>query len=365
MSTPSTESTAALAAGGGPLITFKNVTRTFTTGKSSSVTAVDDVSFTVNRGEVYGVIGFSGAGKSTLIRLVNGLEKPTSGTITVLGQQISGMPESKLRHVRSRIGMVFQQFNLFTSRTVAGNVAYPLKVAGWKKDEREARVAELLEFVGLADKAKAYPEQLSGGQKQRVGIARALAAKPDILLADESTSALDPSTTEEVLRLLRRANEELGITIVAITHEMEVIRAIADRVAVMDKGRIVEEGPVYDVFSNPRSGAEASFVGSALKDRPTDADLARIRKSTSGRLITVSLRDSAAVGAVLGRAAALGVSFEIVHGGMNTTKNAAFGLLTISVEGDDAAVAGFLAELRSAGDTQEIRTGATGEEAAR
>ncbi|WP_300344174.1 methionine ABC transporter ATP-binding protein [Nesterenkonia sp.] len=340
---------------GDPLIELSGVTRTFRTGRSSSVTAVDNVSFTVRTGEVYGVIGFSGAGKSTLIRLINGLERPTSGTVRVLGRDISGLSESQLRHVRRRIGMVFQQFNLFSSRTAAGNVAYPLKVAGWSRAEREKRVAELLEFVGLSDKADSYPEQLSGGQKQRVGIARALAAKPDILLADESTSALDPSTTGEVLRLLRRANEELGITIVAITHEMEVIRAIADRVAVMDAGRITEEGLVYDVFSSVREEHQGSFVGSALKDRPTAEDLQRIRAGTSGRLVTVSLKDSSAVSATLGRAGQFGVTFQIVHGGMSTTKNASYGLLTIAVEGPDEATQGFIDQLAAVSPVEEVK----------
>lgn len=348
------ESTAEAHTGDGPLIQLGHVTRTFNSGTASAVTAIDDVSFTVEKGEVYGVIGFSGAGKSTLIRLVNGLERPTSGLITVLGRELTKLPESRLRHVRKRIGMIFQQFNLFSSRNVASNIAYPLRVAGWPKEQRDARVGELLDFVGLADKAKSYPEQLSGGQKQRVGIARALAAKPDILLADESTSALDPATTGEVLRLLRRANEELGITIVAITHEMEVIRSIADRVAVMDNGRIVEEGLVYDVFSSVRQDGEAGFVGSALKDRPTAEDLRRIRRSTAGRLVTLSLKDSASVSAALGRAGEYGVRFEIVHGGLNTTKNASFGLLTVALEGTDSAVDQYLEELRTAGPVQEV-----------
>lgn len=351
----SADRTSDARAGGGPLIEFSNVTRTFTTGKTSSVTAVDDVSFSVSPGEVYGVIGFSGAGKSTLIRLINGLERPTSGSVTVLGQDITGLSESRLRHLRKRIGMIFQQFNLFSSRNVAGNIAYPLKVAGWSKSDREARVTELLEFVGLTDKARAYPEHLSGGQKQRVGIARALASKPEILLADESTSALDPSTTGEVLNLLRRANEELGISIVAITHEMEVIRAIADRVAVMDQGRIVEEGVVYDVFSNLREETEATFVGSALKDRPTAEDITRIRQHVSGRLVTLSLKDSASVSAALGRAGEFGIRFEIVHGGMSTTKGASFGLLTVALDGEPDAVERFIAELRSSSPVQEVR----------
>ncbi|GAA3064686.1 MULTISPECIES: methionine ABC transporter ATP-binding protein [Actinomycetes] len=341
------------AAGADPLIEFRHVTRRFGKGEKA-VTAVDDVSLHVDRGEVYGVIGFSGAGKSTLIRMINGLEKPTSGSVHVLGEEISALSEGRLSKVRSRIGMVFQQFNLFHSRTVAGNVGYPLKVARWKKADRQARVFELLEFVGLADKADQHPEELSGGQKQRVGIARALAAKPDILLADESTSALDPSTTAEVLALLRRANEELGITIVAITHEMEVIRAIADRVAVMDRGRIVESGHVYDIFSNPRDGEEASFVGAALKDRPSPEDVLRIRQHTSGRLVTVSLKDSVAVGSVLGQAGQHGVGFEIVHGGMNTTKDAAYGLLTLALTGESDAVEQFVGALSAAGAVQEV-----------
>ncbi|MDR8020411.1 methionine ABC transporter ATP-binding protein [Nesterenkonia aerolata] len=335
------------------LIEFRNVSRVFGKG-SSAVTAVDEVSFSVDRGEVFGVIGFSGAGKSTLIRMINGLEKPTTGTVTVLGQEVSRLSEMKLPKLRARIGMVFQQFNLFTSRNVAGNVAYPLKVAGWSRADREERVAELLEFVGLADKARHYPEQLSGGQKQRVGIARALAVKPDILLADESTSALDPSTTTEVLRLLRRANEELGITIVAITHEMEVIRSIADRVAVMDSGRIVEMGTAHELFSDPEDG-EGSFVSTALKDRPDAEDLARIRSTSDGRLVTVSLADSAGVGEVLGTAANHQVSFEIVHGGLSTTKSSSYGLLTLSIDGEHAAVESFISELRGVGQVKEVQ----------
>ncbi|MFL1430871.1 MULTISPECIES: methionine ABC transporter ATP-binding protein [unclassified Nocardiopsis] len=338
---------------GETLIEFRDATRVFGRG-DRAVTAVDAVSLRVDRGEVFGVIGFSGAGKSTLIRMVNGLERPTSGSVHVLGHEVSALSEGRLARVRSRIGMVFQQFNLFQSRSVFGNVAYPLKIARWHRARRRERVLELLEFVGLSDKADHYPEQLSGGQKQRVGIARALAAEPEILLADEATSALDPSTTAEVLALLRRANEELGITIVAITHEMEVVRSIADRVAVMDRGRIVETGPVYDVFSNPREGAEASFVASALKDRPTPQDVARIRRASPGRLVTVSLKDASAVGSVLGRAEGIGVSFEIVHGGVNTTKDSSYGLLTLAVRGPDGAAEKFIAELSAAGAVREV-----------
>ena len=340
---------------GEPVIVFDHVSRVFG-GRSGEVTAVDDVSLAVHRGEVFGVIGFSGAGKSTLIRMINGLEKPTSGTVTVLGEEVSALSEAKLRPVRRRIGMVFQQFNLMQSRTVAGNVNYALATAGWPKARRRERVAELLEFVGLESKAKHYPEQLSGGQKQRVGIARALAAEPEILLADEATSALDPSTTSEVLSVLRRVNEELGVTIVAITHEMEVIRSIADRVAVMDTGRVVESGRVFDLFSRTNHSADAaSFVTTALKDRPNAEEVARIRRRTDGRLVMVSLRDAAAVSAVLGTAGQRGVGFEIVHGGVSATKDSAYGLLTVSLTGEEAAVEDFLADLGRAGDVQEVQ----------
>ncbi|MBB4735133.1 methionine ABC transporter ATP-binding protein [Micrococcus cohnii] len=345
---------AAHTAAGEPVIVFDSVSREFG-GKGRVVRAVDDVSLTVHRGEVFGVIGFSGAGKSTLIRMINGLEKPTSGTVTVLGQQVSHLSEAKLRPLRTRIGMVFQQFNLMTSRTVAGNVNYALATAGWPRATRKARVAELLDFVGLADKARHYPEQLSGGQKQRVGIARALAAEPEVLLADEATSALDPSTTGEVLSVLRRVNEELGVTIVAITHEMEVIRSIADRVAVMDSGRIVESGPVYDLFSNPEHAeGAASFVATALKDRPNREEAARIRARTGGRLVTVSLKDSAAVGRVLGHAAGYGVEFEIVHGGMSATKDSSYGVLTVALNGDEQSVQRFIENLGAAGALKEV-----------
>ena len=228
------------------MVVLNNVTKEFKVGKKT-VTAVNGVDLTINKGEIFAIIGYSGAGKSTLVRLINGLEAITSGSLTVDGFEIAGKRESQLRQVRTNIGMIFQQFNLMNSRTVAGNVEFPLIVAGWDKAKRAERIAELLDFVGLADKAKNYPDQLSGGQKQRVGIARALATSPSLLLADESTSALDPETTAEVLDLLKKVNAELGITVIVITHEMDVVSTIADRVAVMENGRVVESGNVYDV----------------------------------------------------------------------------------------------------------------------
>jgi D-methionine transport system ATP-binding protein len=231
-----------------------------------STPAIDGVSFEVRRGEIVGVIGRSGAGKSTLIRCLNGLEKPDQGRIEVLGEDIAPLGERDLRKVRLRVGMIFQHFNLLASKTVADNIALPLKIAGRPKAERRDRVKSLLWLVGLEDKADAYPAQLSGGQKQRVGIARALAADPAVLLSDEATSALDPETTASILALLRDINRKLGLTIVLITHEMSVVRAIAHRVIVLDHGRIVEEGVAAAVFANPQAALTRRLLSSARHD---------------------------------------------------------------------------------------------------
>jgi D-methionine transport system ATP-binding protein len=234
--------------------------------------AIEGVSFEVKRGEIVGIIGRSGAGKSTLIRCLNGLEKPDSGRIEVLGEDIAPLDEGDLRSVRLRVGMIFQHFNLLSSKTVADNVALPLKIAGRSQTERRDRVRALLWLVGLEDKATAYPGQLSGGQKQRVGIARALAADPALLLSDEATSALDPETTASILALLRDINRKLGLTIVLITHEMSVVRAIAGRVIVLDHGRIVEEGEAADVFANPQAPLTRRLLASAHHDAPDSKD---------------------------------------------------------------------------------------------
>ena len=255
-----------------PIITFDHVVKEFKTrGRGANIArAVDDVSLTIDRGDIFGIIGYSGAGKSTLVRLINALERPTSGTVTVLGTDITSLSETKLRPIRQKIGMIFQQFNLFSTKTVAQNIAYPLQLDHWRKDYQDRRVNELLEFVGLSEHANKYPSQLSGGQKQRVGIARALATNPEILLADEATSALDPETTTEVLALLKRVNEEFGITIVLITHQMNVVQQIAGRVAVMSAGRVVESGDVYDVFAAPQQPVTKRFIATALSGLPEE-----------------------------------------------------------------------------------------------
>ncbi len=215
--------------------------------------AVRDISFTLARGDVLAVIGRSGAGKSTLLRCLNGLERPDAGRIVIDGEDITGGSERQLRAVRQRIGMIFQHFNLLSAKTVLDNVTLPLKLSGVGRAERRARGLELLDTVGLADKADAYPARLSGGQKQRVGIARALACDPVLLLCDEATSALDPETTLSVLELLRGINRQFGLSIVLITHEMNVARQIADQVLVLANGRIVEDGTTQSIFKNPRS----------------------------------------------------------------------------------------------------------------
>lgn len=318
-----------------------------------TVVAVEDVSLDVHRGEVLGVIGYSGAGKSTLVRLVNALELPSSGSVTVGRQELTAIPERDRRLARRKIGMIFQQFNLFRSRTIAGNVAYPLKVAGVAKAERDRRVAELLDFVGLLERAHAYPEQLSGGQKQRVGIARALASNPELLLADEATSALDPETTAEVLALLRRVNRELGVTIIVITHEMDAVRQIADRVAVMEQGRVVEVGDVYDVFADPQTGAAQRFVRTALHDRPSGEQLARLREHHRGRLVTVRITDEVGLQNRIDAAwRDAGVGAELVFGGVGEIRERRIGSLTYELTAPDpAAVDQAVGALRAGGIT--------------
>ncbi len=237
---------------------------------AGDVVALDNVSLHVKRGEIFGIIGLSGAGKSTLIRCINLLEKPTSGSIKVDGIEISGLKGAELKELRSSIGIIFQSFNLLMQRTVEANIAFPLEIAGVPKGEIKSRVVELLELVGLKDKLKAYPAQLSGGQKQRVAIARALANNPKILLCDEATSALDPLTTGSILSLLKEINKKLGITIVLITHEMGVIKAICHKVAVIYKNNIVEMGSVVDMISSPKTDAAKDLLGYHRMEVPSD-----------------------------------------------------------------------------------------------
>lgn len=241
------------------MIEIKNVSKTFKNTKGV-VNAVNDVSLTIRDGEIFGIIGFSGAGKSTLVRCINLLERPTSGSVLIDSRDITEMSARELRSVRKKIGMIFQYFNLMPSRTIFDNVAYALKGSGKSKEQIGQKVRELLKTVEMADKENAYPSQLSGGQKQRVAIARALANDPKILLCDESTSALDPQTTKQILDLLKNLNLSLGITIVVITHEMAVVKELCDRVAVMDHGKVVEEGETFSVFASPKESLTKEFI---------------------------------------------------------------------------------------------------------
>ncbi len=274
------------------MIRFEHVSKTFQT-KNGPFDALKDVSFEIEKGDIYGVIGYSGAGKSTLIRMVNALETPTSGNVWVEGKDIGTLNQKELRNLRKGIGMIFQQFNLLESKTIYDNVAIALKLNGVSKKDIKKRVTELLDFVELSDKKYSYPGQLSGGQKQRVGIARALANNPSILLCDEATSALDPKTTDSILELLKKINEMLHITIVIITHEMNVIQKICNKVAVMDYGQVVETGSVIQVFSDPRSDIARRFVGNLIRDVIPEPLVESIRRETrNSRLLRIKLENT-------------------------------------------------------------------------
>ena len=276
------------------MIELKHITQEYDTadGKGKFF-ACKDVNVHVKPGDIFGIIGRSGAGKSTLVRCINLLNRPTSGSVIVDGKDLTKMPDSELREERRSIGMIFQHFNLLSSRTVYGNVALPLELAGMPKDKIREKVMPLIELVGLSEHVNKYPSQLSGGQKQRVGIARALANNPSILLCDEATSALDPKTTDSILDLLKKINETLHITIVIITHEMNVIQKICNKVAVMDFGKVVETGSVIQVFSDPKSDIAKRFVGNLIHDVIPEPLVESIRRETrNSRLLRIKLENT-------------------------------------------------------------------------
>lgn len=336
------------------MIEFKNVSKTFKLGKRE-VHAVKDVSLSIKQGEIFGIIGFSGAGKSTLLRLVNMLERPTVGSVFIQDVDISTLSAKELRTRRHNIGMIFQNFNLFNSRTVAGNVAYPLKLAGIPKKEIKKRVDELLTFVGLFDKAKDYPDQLSGGQKQRVGIARALATSPDILICDEATSALDPNTTADILHLLKKVNKDLGITILLITHEMHVIQSICDKVAVMENGEVIESGEVFETFTNPQHAVTQRFIQSVEQDLPSEKLLDEWRLKGGQKLYRVIFKGDIASDPVLSQVTRkYDVDFNIVYGSIRELQERFFGNLLVSFEGEDSSIRQVLEELASMVDIKEV-----------
>ncbi|MGG5173611.1 methionine ABC transporter ATP-binding protein [Pseudarthrobacter sp. J1763] len=345
------------------IVSFNNASKAFAgfgKAKGNLVNAVDSVTLDIEEGSITGVIGYSGAGKSTLVRLINALELPTSGSVVVDGKDLTTLNQKQLRELRSQIGMIFQQFNLFNSRSVAKNVEYPLRVAGWPKEKREARVKELLEFVGIAEKARQYPSQLSGGQKQRVGIARALATSPKILLADEATSALDPETTSEVLNLLKKVNRELGTTIVVITHEMHVVRSICDQVAVMEKGKLLEAGPVYNVFAFAQEDATKRFINSTIQDKPSADTVRRLQQAHSGTIVTVTVSEDAAAGngtqqrdiSEIFRTQP-DVHSAVVYGSITEIAQRPYGSLTYVLSGPDASVTALIAKLKTVTAVEE------------
>ncbi|MDD6798049.1 MAG: ATP-binding cassette domain-containing protein [Clostridia bacterium] len=274
------------------MIRFEHLGKTFDTGRKK-FEALKDISLEIEKGDIYGIIGYSGAGKSTLIRMINALETPTTGKVFVEDKDLSTLSKKELSNLRKGIGMIFQQFNLLESKTIYDNVAIPLKLNGIPKADIEKRVNELLEFVELSDKKNSYPNQLSGGQKQRVGIARALATNPSILLCDEATSALDPKTTDSILELLKKINEVFNITIVIITHEMNVIQKICNKVAVMDYGSVVEKGEVIKVFADPESDIARHFVRNLIHDSIPEPLVKGIKNDTrNGKILRIKLQNT-------------------------------------------------------------------------
>lgn len=335
-----------------PAIRFENVGKTFAGRRGQgSVTALSGIDLAVPHGAILGVIGRSGAGKSTLIRLVNGLERASSGRILIEGEEVTGLTEAGWRARRRTIGMIFQHFNLLSSRTVFDNVALPLEIAGAPRAEIERQVTRLLDLVGLADKRERYPSELSGGQKQRVGIARALSTEPKLLLCDEATSALDPETTQSILALLKRVNRELGITILLITHEIPVIKEICDRVAVIEGGRIVEEGETFAVFTAPKHPTTARFV-ETVTGVEIPAHLAgRIRSEAhpgDSAVLRITFLGENATAPVISRlSSVVGVDVNILAGRIDAIAGQPFGSLLVSVTGREPELAAVLGALKT------------------
>lgn len=329
------------------MIELKNVSKVFSDG-TQEIVAVDDVSLHIDEGETFGIIGYSGAGKSTLVRTLNGLEQPTSGSITVAGKELSRLNGKQLRQSRQKIGMIFQHFNILWSRTVVENIMFPLEIAGVPKKERLERAQELVRLVGLDGREGAYPSELSGGQKQRVGIARALANDPDVLLCDEATSALDPKTTDDVLELLLDINRRLDLTIVIITHEMEVIRKICDRVAVMQGGRVVETGKTTDIFQNPKEKITREFIQQD-EDEDIDQLLSDFREYfPEGRILRVTYPGNQSRAPIISRVSReFNVDINIIRGSIYTTQNSPVGTLYVQVFGDESDVDRAIDELQA------------------
>ncbi len=324
------------------MIELINVEKTYYS-KAGDIHALNKTNLHIKEGEIFGIIGLSGAGKSTLVRCINMLERPTAGQVFVDGAELTAMNDSQLRKARQSIGMIFQHFNLLASRTVYDNIAFPLEIQGLSKAEIEKRVRPLLELVQLETRANYYPSQLSGGQKQRVGIARALASNPKVLLCDEATSALDPQTTKSILELLLDINKKMHLTIVMITHQMEVVRTVCDRVAVIEHGDIIEEGSMIDVFTNPQHPTTKEFTKSVINAETPDMikqkNLSATYVNGSKLLVRVSfLGDSAGEPIISSLVKRFSVDISILYGNIDQLKDMPFGTLIIEVCGDKEAI---------------------------
>ncbi|XAH21453.1 methionine ABC transporter ATP-binding protein [Xylophilus sp. GW821-FHT01B05] len=344
------------------MIRLENIHQTYP-GPTGPVQALRGIDLHVPQGQVFGVIGRSGAGKSSLVRTINLLNRPTSGRVFVAGQDLTAMPDAELRHARQGIGMVFQHFNLLASRTVYDNVALPLELTGMDAAEIRTRVMPLLDLVGLAALHDRYPAQISGGQKQRVGIARALANRPKVLLSDEATSALDPETTRSILALLQQVNREFGLTVVLITHQMQVIKQIAQQVAVIDAGRFVEQGAVLDVFTRPQHATTRSLLDEVTPQTLPESVLARLRAQLNGRAAGEAcvLRIAFAGDAVADQSLLsdlvrrFGVDLSVIHGQMDEIQGQPYGALALLLRGSPSSLGDAVAHLRSAGvSVQEV-----------
>ncbi|WP_271607068.1 methionine ABC transporter ATP-binding protein [Bradyrhizobium sp. CCBAU 11434] len=321
------------------MVRFENISKIYPAYRGKpGVSALQGIEFAIARGSITGVIGRSGAGKSSLVRLINGLEKPSTGRVVVDNRDISALTGRELRLAQRSIGMIFQHFNLLSSRTAADNIALPLEIAGWSKADIKARVTELLALVGIADKYDRYPSELSGGQKQRVGIARALATRPDVLLSDEATSALDPQTTRAILDLLANINRELGVTIVLITHEMSVVRQLAKEVVVLDAGGVVESGHVADIFTHPKHPITQSFLAEVTGDSlPVSLASRIVQEPGSQAVIRVQVRGAGAGDTLVARLAReLGLDVSLLSARIDEIGGQHVGSLVLGIPLDDS-----------------------------
>lgn len=318
------------------IISFENLSKRYEK-KGQIFVALDNVTFKVNKGDVYGLIGFSGAGKSTLLRMVNALETPTEGKVFVKGVDLTTLKEGKLREIRKDIGMIFQEFNLLETKTVFDNIAIPLVLRHENKQKIKARVEELLKFVGLEDKAKALPGELSGGQKQRVGIARALATEPEILLCDEATSALDPDTTESILNLLARVNKELNVTILFVTHTIRVVQKLCNKVAILEHGKLVENGSVIDIFSKPKSTIAKRFVETVIPSKIPESIVAELKKYEANyKVIRIFFHAEHATDDVIWQInAKLGVHTNVMFASVTELQGRVLSIITLQLTGNE------------------------------